>query len=51
MGSEATFVQLMSASRCVDELGLCGIALSNGELDSDATTRRDKLKSVKVTLS
>jgi hypothetical protein len=42
MGSEVTFVQFTSASRCVGELGLCGIALNgvrgtvNGR-DGDAT--------------
>jgi hypothetical protein len=54
MGSEVRFVQLTSASRCGDEVEVCGIALNvvrgekkktgggpvNGELD--ATTRRVK---------
>ena len=54
MGSEVTFVQFTSASRCVGELGLCGIAL-NGVRETGQRTRRRrdayKLKLAPVTLS
>ena len=41
MGSEATFVQLTSASRCMDELGLCGIASSAVGRTGQRGARRD----------
>lgn len=55
MGSMVTFVQFTSASRCVDELGVCIIACErkaeqrwiNGELYAPNATRLNEL----VTLS
>ena len=41
MGSEVTFVQLTSASRCMDELGLCGIAWNAVRRTGQRGARRD----------
>ena len=47
MGSEVTFVQFTSASRCVGELGLCGIAL-NGVRGTGQRTRDDATRQIKI---